>query len=273
MARPVLKWAGGKRRLRFEIERLMPVDYLNRGYHEPFFGGGAIFFHLEPKSGSINDVNERLMMFYRVVKNSPRELIEEVSRYEYSKDQYYECRRIFNEEKLSPIEEAAILLYMNKTGYNGLYRVNSKGKYNVPFGRFKNPTIMHEDRIMKASELFSRVEIYSERFTYVKEVVEEGDVVYFDPPYLPEEDVLGFTAYSTKGFGLKDHLELMSLCKELDDNGVLFIQSNNHVPLVVEACEEYGFKTHVVNVSRAINSVISNRGRISEVLITNIIPV
>jgi DNA adenine methylase len=270
MARPVLKWAGGKRRLRFEIEKLIPDDYLGRAYHEPFFGGGAIFFHIEPRSGTLNDVNERLMNFYRVVKDSPRELIEEVGKYEYSKEQYYECRRMYNEDELSPVEEAAILLYMNKTGYNGLYRVNSKGKYNVPFGKFKNPAILHEDRILKAAELFSRVEIYSGRFDYIKDVAEEGDIVYFDPPYLPQEDVLGFTAYSIKGFGLDDHLSLMELCAELDERDVMFIQSNSNVPPIVEACERYGFKTHLVNVSRAINRVISDRGRIPEVLITNI---
>ncbi len=241
MARPVLKWAGGKRRLRFEIERLIPDDYLDRSYHEPFFGGGALFFHIEPSGGTINDVNESLMRFYQVVKDSPVELIEEVGKYEYGKDQYYECRRMYNEVALSPIEEAAILLYMNKTGYNGLYRVNSKGKYNVPFGKFKNPAIVHEDRILKASELFSRVDIHSERFSYVKDVAEEGDLVYLDPPYLPLTDTADFTAYSTKGFGLEDHMKLMKLCKELNDRGVLFIQSNSYVPPIIEACEEADF--------------------------------
>ena len=269
MARPVLKWAGGKRRLRFEIEKIMPEDYMNRAYHEPFFGGGAIFFHFEPSTGTINDVNDRLMNFYRMVKEHPLELIEEVSNYEYSKEQYYEYRRMFNEDKLSPIKDAAVLLFLNKTGYNGLYRVNSKGKFNVPFGRFKNPAIVHEDRILKASELFSRVDIYSERYSYINDVAEEGDIVYLDPPYLPEEDVLGFTAYSSKGFGLKDHLDLMDLCKNLSDRGVFFIQSNNHVPPIVEACEGHGFRIKIVNVSRAINRVITDRGRIPEVLITN----
>ena len=269
MARPVLKWAGGKRRLRFEMERLIPKDYLDRAYHEPFFGGGAIFFHFEPCRGTINDVNKRLMSFYQVVKDSPRELIEEVSQYKYDKEQYYECRRMFNEDTLTPLQEAAILLYMNKTGYNGLYRVNSKGRYNVPFGKFKNPAIVHEDRIMKASELFSHVDIYSERFNYVLDVAEEGDIVYLDPPYLPL-DPLSFTAYSTRGFGLDDHMVLMKVCKELDNQGVLFIQSNSKMPPITEACERYGFNVHTVNVSRAINRVISDRGRIPEVLVTNI---
>jgi DNA adenine methylase len=270
MARPVLKWAGGKRRLRFEIDKLLPPDYAGRNYHEPFFGGGALFFHLEPMGGSINDVNERLIRFYKVVRERPEELIEEVNRYEYGKERYYELRTRFNEGKLEPVEEAAIFLYLNKTGYNGLYRVNSKNKFNVPFGRYKKPAIVHPDRIMRASELFSRFEIYCERFTYVKEVAKEGDLVYLDPPYLPKSDTADFTAYSKLGFGLDDHVMLRDLCLELDEDGVYFIQSNSFVEPIMDAYRGTEFKIHTVEASRAINRVITNRGRIPEVLITNI---
>ena len=270
MARPVLKWAGGKRRLRFEIDKLLPYGHAGRNYHEPFFGGGALFFHLEPMGGSINDVNERLIRFYKVVRESPRELIEEVSHYEYGKERYYELRTRFNEEELGAVEEAAIFLYLNKTGYNGLYRVNSKNKFNVPFGRYKNPAIVHPDRIMMASELFSKFEINCGRFTYVKEVAEKGDLVYLDPPYLPLSDTAGFTAYSKLGFGLDDHMLLRDTCVELDEMGVYFIQSNSFVEPIMEAYRETDFIIHTVEVSRAINRVITNRGRIPEVLITNI---
>ena len=270
MARPVLKWAGGKRRLRFEIDKLLPPDHAGRNYHEPFFGGGALFFHLEPRGGSINDINERLIRFYKVVREHPEDLIKEMSRYEYGKEQYYELRTRFNEEELDPVEEAAIFLYLNKTGYNGLYRVNSKNKFNVPFGRYKNPTIVHPDRIMRASELFSRFEIYCERFTYVKEEAGEGDLVYLDPPYLPKSDTADFTAYSKLGFGLEDHMQLRDLCIELDKMGVYFIQSNSFVEPIMEAYKDTKFNLHTVEVSRAINRVITERGRIPEVLITNI---
>ena len=270
MARPVLKWAGGKRRLRFEIDKLLPQDHFRRNYHEPFFGGGALFFHLEPRGGSINDVNERLIRFYKVVREHPLELIDEVNRYEYGKERYYELRTRFNEEELGPVEEAAIFLYLNKTGYNGLYRVNSKNKFNVPFGRYKKPTIVHPDRIMMASRLFSRFEIFCERFTYVKGVAKEGDLVYLDPPYLPKSDTADFTAYSKLGFGLDDHLMLRNLCLELDKKGVYFIQSNSFVEPIMDAYRDTEFRIHTVKVSRAINRVITDRGRISEVLITNI---
>jgi len=270
MARPVLKWAGGKRRLRFEIDKLLPPGHAGRNYHEPFFGGGALFFHLEPKGGSINDVNERLIRFYKVVRECPEELIEEVSRYEYGKDQYYSLRDRFNEGGLEPVEEAAIFLYLNKTGYNGLYRVNSKNKFNVPFGKYKKPTIVHPDRIMRASQLFSRFKLHCDRFTYVKGVAEEGDLVYLDPPYLPKSDTADFTAYSRLGFGLDDHLMLRDLCQELDEKGVYFIQSNSFVEPIIDAYSDTGFKIHTVNVSRAINRVITDRGRIPEMLITNI---
>ncbi len=270
MARPVLKWAGGKRRLRFVIEKMIPGDYLDRSYHEPFFGGGAVFFHIEPSGGTINDVNERLISFYKVVRDTPEELIEEVNQYEYSKERFYELRTRFNDEELSPVEEAAIFLYLNKTGYNGLYRVNSKNRFNVPFGRYKDPAIVHPDRIMKASELFARFEIHCERFHYVKDVAEEGDLVYLDPPYLPKIGSTDFTAYSKLGFGLQDHMLLRDLCVELNENGVNFIQSNSAVDPIVEAYKDTSFHIRTVEVSRAINRVITDRGRIPEVLITNI---
>jgi len=270
MARPVLKWAGGKRRLRFEIDKVLPHGHAGRDYHEPFFGGGALFFHLEPRGGSINDVNERLMRFYQVVMARPLELIEEVNLYEYGKEQYYDLREKFNEGGLGPVEEAAIFLYLNKTGYNGLYRVNSKNRFNVPFGRYKDPAIVHPDRVMMASQLLSRFEIRCERFTYVKGVAEEGDLVYLDPPYLPKSDTADFTAYSKLGFGLDDHMQLRDLCIELDEKGVYFIQSNSMVEPIMDAYSDTGFTIHTVEASRAINRVITNRGRIPEVLITNI---
>ena len=270
MARPVLKWAGGKRRLRFEIDKLLPPGHAGRNYHEPFFGGGAMFFHLEPRGGSINDVNERLIRFYNVVRERPEELIEEVNRYEYGKERFYELRERFNDGGLGQVEEAAIFLYLNKTGYNGLYRVNSKNKFNVPFGKYKNPAIAHPDRIMRASQLFSRFELYCDRFTYVKDVAKEGDLVYLDPPYLPKSDTADFTAYSRLGFGLDDHMMLRDLCLDLDEMGVYFIQSNSFVEPIIDAYNDTGFKIHTVNVSRAINRVITDRGRIPEVLITNI---
>lgn len=270
MARPVLKWVGGKRRLIEQITSLFPEDYSIRAYHEPFFGGGALFFHLEPSRGSINDVNKRLMNFYRVLKEQPRELIEEASQYIYDKAEYYNLRTRFNEEQLTDVEDAAILLYLNKTGYNGLYRVNSKGKYNVPFGRYKNPRIVDEERIMTASKLLENISIHSERFYSVKKQAEKGDMVYFDPPYLPVSETSDFTAYSKSGFGYKDHVLLKDTCLDLDERGVYFVQSNSYVKPILELYENNGFRIEIVQMNRAINSKTSKRGEVNEILVTNI---
>ncbi len=271
MARPVLKWVGGKRRLIEQITNLFPEDYPTRAYHEPFFGGGALFFHLEPRSGSINDVNKRLINFYRILKENPDELIEEASQYVYDKDEYYSLRKQFNEEQLTPVEEAAILLYLNKTGYNGLYRVNSKGKYNVPFGRYKKPTIVDREKIYEASRLLQNIEINSERFYSIEKYAEAGDLVYFDPPYLPVSETSDFTAYSKKGFGYNDHILLRKTCLDLDKRGVYFVQSNSYVEPILELYENTdGFRIEIVQMNRAINSKTSKRGWVNEILVTNI---
>lgn len=271
MARPVLKWAGGKRRLIDDIIKRLPSDYRSRAYHEPFFGGGALFFHIEPSKGSINDVNKRLMNFYRVLRDQPEDLIRTASEYVYDKEEYYRLRKRFNEALLDDVEDAAILLYLNKTGYNGLYRVNSKGEYNVPFGRYKKPRIVDEERIKKASMILENIEIYSDRFDHIKEAAEPGDIVYFDPPYLPVSDTSDFTEYSKTGFGYADHKLLRDICLELHEMGVLFVQSNSHVEPIIGLYEEFeDFRIDIVQMNRAINSKSSRRGGVEEVLITNI---
>ncbi|MFH1178742.1 MAG: DNA adenine methylase [Candidatus Bathyarchaeota archaeon] len=271
MARPVLKWVGGKRRLIEEIITLFPNDYPERAYHEPFFGGGALFFYLEPIRGSINDVNKRLINFYRVLRDNPDELIEIASKYTYEKDEYYRLRDRFNEGPLEDVEDAAILLYLNKTGFNGLYRVNSKGEYNVPFGTYKSPRIVDVKRIQLASSILKKIEINSERFYGVKKYVKKGDIVYFDPPYLPVSDTSDFTAYSRAGFGYDDHMLLKDTCVELHEKGVLFVQSNSYVQPILDLYEAIdGFRVETVQMNRTINSDASKRGEVNEVLITNI---
>ncbi len=271
MARPVLKWVGGKRRLIENIINLLPNDYHERAYHEPFFGGGALFFHLEPLRGSINDVNSRLMNFYRVLKEKPTELMEEASKFVYDKHEYYRLRTRFNEGTLGPVEGAAILLYLNKTGYNGLYRVNSKGHYNVPFGRYKNPRIVDENKIMEASRLLQNILITNQRFLSVQNHAKDGDIVYFDPPYLPVSETSDFTSYSKSGFSYDDHKLLRDTCVELHERGVLFVQSNSYVQPIIELYKNIpGFRTEIVQMNRPINSKASKRGEVNEILITNI---
>ena len=268
--RPLLKWAGGKRSLLSEITRLFPSDHRERRYHEPFFGGGAVFFHLKPRGGTINDVNRRLMNFYRVVRDRPSELIAEASRYRYEEEEYYQRRTQFNSEVLSMVQEAALVLYLNKTAYNGLYRVNSKGEFNVPFGRHNNPTIVDDESIFEASEVLRKVEIRSEDFNYVLPKAEEGDLCYLDPPYQPAGKTANFTDYIPGGFTMEDQRRLRDLCIRLDGKGVNFVLSNSDTEDVRQLFSGIdGFNIIQLRTKRMISSRVSSRGSGWDLLITN----
>lgn len=269
--RPLLKWAGGKRSLVKRIVGLFPDDYRSMRYHEPFFGGGAVFFHIGPASGSINDINPRLMNFYRVVRDRPEELIEEASKYRYDEEEYYDRRNTFNSEGLSDVEYAALLLYLNKTAYNGLYRVNSKGEFNVPFGRYDDPTIVKPRSIARASRLLKNVEIHSEGFDYILDVAGEGDLCYLDPPYHPSSGTANFTDYASDGFGLCDQERLRDICVELDRRNVAFVLSNSDTEAVRDLYGDVpGFDIVSFRTRRMISSKVSSRGSGHDLLITNI---
>jgi DNA adenine methylase len=266
---PLLKWAGGKRSLVKYIIELMPNDYMNRAYHEPFIGGGALFFKLEPRRGSVNDINSRLMNFYRVVRDNPEELIEKASEFKYNKEEYYRLRDRFNCFPKKPVEDAALMLYLNKTGYNGLYRVNSKGEFNVPFGRYVNPTIVPKRNIRKASRILKDINIRSEDFEYLLSVVKPGDFCYLDPPYDPVSDTANFTSFSVNGFDQDDQQRLAKLCYRLDDMGVTFILSNSDTYLIRKLYHERSFIIKQLETNRLISSKVSSRNNGHEVLITN----
>jgi DNA adenine methylase len=266
---PLLKWAGGKRSLVKLILELLPNDYLERSYHEPFIGGGALFFKLEPRRGSVSDINTRLMNFYRVVRDNPEELVEKASEYKYNKEEYYRLRDRFNERPKNPVEDAALMLYLNKTGYNGLYRVNSKGEFNVPFGRYVDPTIVPRRNIRKASRILKYIDIRSEDFEYLTSVVNPGDFCYLDPPYDPVSDTANFTNYSVFGFNKDDQERLAKLCYRLDDMGVIFILSNSDTNLIKKLYHERNFKIKQLETNRLISSKVSSRNSGLDVLITN----
>ena len=270
MVDPILKWAGGKRSLIPNILGLFPVDFKNCVYHEPFFGGGAVFFKIRPRSGSINDVNSRLINFYLVVRDKPEELVSQARRYTYDEGSYYLLRDRFNQSGLSDVEDAALLLYLNKTAFNGLYRVNSKGEFNVPFGRYKNPTIVPERRIRVASRILKKVEIFNEDFSYVLDYAKEGALCYLDPPYQPVSETANFTSYSSEKFDLNEQRRLRDLCVELDERQVLFVLSNSYAEPVLDLYKETKFQIKIIQAKRAISSKASTRGPINEVLITNI---
>lgn len=276
MAEPVLKWAGGKRQLLPQIMELIPRDFKNRRFHEPFFGGGAVTFYIEPRSGTINDVNKKLINFYVVLRDFVDELIEDAKQHKNEKEYYYRARAEFNRIvregfEIPNIRLASLLLYLNKTAYNGLYRENKKGEFNVPFGRYKNPTIVDEERLREASKVLKNLEIYNTDFSYILDVAKPGDVVYFDPPYHPVSDTAKFTQYYKDDFSPKDQVRLRDVCLELHEKGVFFILSNSYaqpVRKLYEGIED--FDVIIVYAKRAINSKADRRGPVKEILVTNI---
>ena len=292
MVSPTLKWAGGKRQLLDELHSRLPRSYTH--FHEPFFGGGALFFDLEPENGTINDTNSRLVNFYKQVRDRPDELIEmcrsfkepesepdpsrnfsdtnrkgkEISNY------YYQQRELFNNrpygDDYDELEEAALLLYLNRTCYNGLYRENSSGGFNVPIGRYSDPDWVRETEVRKASRVLQNTEIFNEDFEYIREEAEDGDLVYFDPPYEPMSPTAYFTDYSAEGFDKDDQKRLLNLAQELDDRGVYVILSNSGV--MYEMYDEAGFRVEVEGATRAINSDAENRDEVDEIIATNVAP-
>ena len=274
MVEPVLKWAGGKRQLLPEITARFPASYDR--YHEPFFGGGAVFFHLEPDGATINDVNERLVTFYEVVRDDPEALIEANRTHEHSDDYYYDARDEFNELHRvegktgeRAVREASLLLYLNRTGFNGLYRENADGEFNVPVGRYANPDWVQADRIRAASEALRNTAVHNGDFEYVLDEAAAGDLVYFDPPYQPVSTTANFNDYHADGFDRDDQRRLRDLAAALDENGVYVVLSNS--PPVAELYEDLSsFEVDVVDATRAINSDGDERGEVAEVLITNV---
>lgn len=274
MAEPILKWVGGKRQLLQELQSRFPISYDE--YHEPFIGGGAVFFKLEPSEGSINDLNRRLITLYEVIRDHPEELIDENRQHEYIEEYYYDARNRFNElHKLEErsverrIEEASLMLYLNRTGYNGLYRVNSSDEFNVPFGRHKNPDFVRERQIRAASDVLDDIEVYNRDFDYVLESAGEGDLVYFDPPYEPVSKTADFNQYQADGFDKDDQKRLRDLAVALDNKGVHVVISNS--PPVGDLYEELTeFDIEIVDAVRMVNSDADNRDEVSEIIITNI---
>ncbi|QLH84805.1 DNA adenine methylase [Halosimplex pelagicum] len=276
MADPILKWAGGKRQLLSDIKRMFPNSWDN--YHEPFLGGGAVVLSLQSPAGTVNDLNSALSNFYQVVKRFPDELIAENKDHLYDRDYYNEVREEYNSlstmESLTHserIRKASLLLYLNRTGYNGLYRENSDGEFNVPFGDHSNPNFVQSQRIKHIHHILQELDILNEDFEYVQETATEGDLVYFDPPYKPVSETADFTQYQAEGFDQEDQQRLCEIAQYLDTQNVSVIISNS--PPVAELYEDLSsFMIESVSARRSINSDSDNRDPIKEILITNIPP-
>lgn len=265
---PIVKWVGGKRQLMFELIKNMPKSY-NR-YFEPFIGGGALFFELQPEQAYISDMNEELINLYSVVRDNVYELIKDLSKHEVSKEYFLEIRNIDRTEQyteLSDVERASRFIYLNRTCFNGMYRVNSQGQFNVPFGHYKNPRIIDENNLLNCSELLKKTEIKCADFSEILTKVKKGDLVYFDPPYVPLNETSSFTSYTKDGFDIDMQFKLRDVCDELDSMGVKFMLSNSDTKLVNNLYANYKIKK--VFASRQINANADGRGKITEVLVRN----
>lgn len=271
IARPFLKWGGGKTQLLPELMKRVPARY--NAYHEPFIGAGALFFALQPEVAWLGDANGELTVTWKVIQRWPAELITELKKPEYANapEAFYEMRArnyfSFDAEDVTNVEVAARMIYLNKTCFNGLYRVNSKGQFNTPFGKYKNPTICDEKNLIAvAAALHNGVIVNYEDFLAVEGRAQEGDFVYFDPPYVPLSETSNFTGYTAGGFGYASQVTLRDLALRLKQKGVHVLLSNSASPVVEEL---YGkdFSLEPVAARRNINSVGTARGAIKEYLI------
>ncbi|MEJ5339329.1 MAG: DNA adenine methylase [Aquificaceae bacterium] len=265
--RPFVKWAGGKRQLVKVLREHLPESY--QTYIEPFLGGGALFFELMPEKAVVSDINEELINAYRVIRENVDELIQDLSRHVNSPEYYYRIRSL-DPKKLDPVKRASRFIYLNKTCYNGLYRENSKGEFNVPFGYYENPKILDEENLRAISEYFnsSQVIILNSDFMEVCALAKSGDFVYLDPPYYPYDNVSSFTKYTRYDFTERDHLELAEVFKELNRKGVYVMLTNSNTDFIKRLYSGYRIKE--LYAFRAINCRGDLRKRRkSDLLITN----
>lgn len=266
-ASPFLKWAGGKGRLLGQYQPLFPQSY--ERYFEPFVGAGAVFFHLAPSEAHLSDVNPELVNAYQVIRDQVAELIETLANYPHDRDFYY-ALRAQDPATLTPVERAARIIYMNKTCFNGLYRVNRRGQFNVPFGDYKNPRILDEAGLRAAHAALQGVSVTHQGFDAVLAEAKSGDFVYFDPPYHPLSPTASFTSYAADDFGPEDQIRLAAVFRRLDAKGVKLMLSNSETPFIRDLYE--GFHVEQVWAPRAINRDAAKRQAVAEVVVTNYAP-
>jgi len=254
-----------------EIEKHIPEQFSR--YYEPFVGGGAVLFHARPKNAIINDSNEELVNLYKVIKESPEELIEDLKKHKNEEKYFYEVRRIDREKEkyleLSNIQRASRIIFLNKTCYNGLFRVNSSGEFNSPFGRYKNPNIVNDVTIKAVGNYLSKNNIQILNTDYEKSLskIRKRAFVYFDPPYDPISDSSSFTGYTKNGFDRTEQERLKKVCDKLNDKGVKFLLSNSSTEFIRDLYKDYNIFS--IKAKRAINSKGNGRGETTEVLVKN----
>lgn len=281
MTKPFLKWAGGKAGLIEQIDPLMP-DMRGRTLHEPFLGGGALFFHYSEQieKAYLGDTNSKLISTYLSVKDvfSHKDLASRLRKLQKQYDEvaadsasakalYAQIRESYNAAMMSLSERAALFIFLNKTCFNGLHRVNKKGEFNVPFGKYKKPAIFDSKTLKAAQGSLAKATLLCEHFRQVTCRAEEGDVVYLDPPYIPVSKSSNFTSYAQEGFGPDDQKELRTVFEELDRRGCHVILSNSDTPKIRKLYKGYSVKK--IKAPRSINSKGDKRGNVGEVLIRN----
>ncbi|BAX65832.1 hypothetical protein FD49_GL001320 [Latilactobacillus sakei subsp. sakei DSM 20017 = JCM 1157] len=275
LVKPFVKWAGGKRQLIPQITKYMPKTFGR--YYEPFVGGGAVFFQLQYNKSTINDFNTELFLAYNAVRDNIDELISNLKIHEAntSSDYYYEVREWDRNgiiDTKSNVERAARFIFLNKTGFNGLFRVNSQNQINTPYGKYKNPAIVNEIVLRHVSKFLNKstIKIINGDFEDAVKGARRGDFIYFDPPYAPMvNDRQSFVGYTLNGFGADEQERLRDLVDRLTAKGVKVMLSNSSVPYIHEIYANYKDTTVIVPASRSINSKATGRGKVDEVLIMN----
>ena len=267
---PFLKWVGGKRQIMPLILERVPKKYST--YYEPFIGGGAVLFELQPKKAVINDFNTELINVYSVIKSNVNALIKDLKKHKNESDYFYQLRAKDRSEEfsnLTEVERASRIIYLNKTCYNGLYRVNSSGEFNSPFGKYKNPNIVNEPTLKAVHNYFNSCDLKISNGDYenILKNVPKNSFVYLDPPYYPVSESSNFTGYIEGGWDANDQTRLKEVCDRLNARGVKFMLSNSGVDFIKSLYENYNID--IIKANRSINSDGEKRGEVEEVLIRN----
>lgn len=259
VARPFLKWVGGKRSILPELLKRMPDDF--DAYYEPFMGGGALFFAVQPKEAYLSDVNFHLVLTFKAVRDDVEGLIRQLKIHErlHNKEYYQKARlKLFKEKDTTKL--AALFIYLNKTCFNGLYRVNRAGGFNVPMGDYKTPNILDEENLRSVSKVLQNVDIEQHGFSHTK--IHKKDFYYLDPPYHET-----YSGYDGSGFGDKEHEQLAEFCKKIDEKGGFFMLSNSDTPFVRNLYK--GYNIEIVSASRMVSCKANQRGKENELIIRN----
>jgi DNA adenine methylase len=268
---PILKWVGGKRQLLEVLTPLLPRRITT--YCEPFIGGGALLFELQPSIAYINDINDELIRVYNVIKNDVEDLIVALQGFKNESKYFYDVRDLDRDKvkyaTLTDIQKAARILYLNKTCYNGLFRVNNAGEFNSPFGNYRNPNIVNASTLRAVSSYFNTATIHLTSLDYpeVLRTLPKGAFVYLDPPYDPVSDTSSFTGYSKDGFTHEDQIKLRECCDGLNAKGFKFMLSNSATDFIKKQYAAYNIT--IVRAKRAINSDSTKRGEVDEVVVRN----